>query len=607
MRAYLIGLVTVSLAEGDIDHALRQARILNIIYRDHIKRRQPPVAHVYFQALHHCRQYSRTLREVPKLEPIASHHLNHLVGVAHLYSEQPEIAAAFLSQAIEIHPHSHPDYRMLGRAYLMMGEFSKAASLFKKSAEYAPNTVMSHQNYAARYDINAYRPQEWELRRAGTLMIYDNLGQLAEDYFLLGHFETSFRLYGDMLDFQRRFRRIQPLPSSIRARLERDYAHFDPALPTRILPYEWVTQFGHIGLLDIHARMVRLGMLPPANFVLLAPRDKVVNQQFLALFEKLFVIVRDPSLINDLFPWQRLLGDNFIAFPAPQGGAEPWTRAGARAQIAWTKAKKGALIAINDEQYRRGMAALIRLGVPEGARVVGFHVRESGYYGESDGSMSTHRNASIEDYFAAMRAAVERGTIVIRLGDASMRPLPSMEGVIDYARSDEKSNEMDIFLLANCHFIVGTTSGLTTAALALGTPMLLVNCISNDWQMWSGNTDFILKRVRHMDSGRDIPLAETYRQPMQGWLIDQLLLRRKGYEILPNTPQEIEDAVRYKLDLMEGMERPTHDTLMKRYRDAMQENPMIFGAAHPCLPFLSRHSHLVEKAKQAHPGPNATA
>ena len=88
----------------------------------------------------------------------------------------------------------------------------------------------------------------------------------------------------------------------------------------------------------------------------------------------------------------------------------------------------------------------------------------------------------MEDYFSSVKAITDAGGIVIRLGDKSMKKLPKMEGVIDYAHSPHKSQSMDIFLAANCRFVIGTTSGLTTVCLGFDTPMVLVNCISNDWQ-----------------------------------------------------------------------------------------------------------------------------
>jgi putative glycosyltransferase (TIGR04372 family) len=491
---------------------------------------------------------------------------------------------------------------MLGRAHLLLGNISEAAKWFKRAVALAPSTVMAHHNYAGRYDIHNYKPFDWELRRAGALMVYDNFGQIAEDFFLLGKFEASFRCYQQMLDFQKRWKRRNPLPLDIRKALAAAHSTFDIAKPTRLLPYEWVTQFGHIGLLDSYLKMAKLGMYPDANYVLLAPEDKVVNPHYLAYWDDHFTIVRDRQMVDALFPFQRILGDNFMAYPATGGTAEPWTRAAARAQTRWAEEARAAILEISESDRRIGERALRQFGLPEGAWYVALHVREGGYYGESTGSISAHRNSRIEDYFPAINDIVARGGYVIRLGDKSMRPIPNMPNLIDYALSHLKSPELDIFLCATSRFVIGTTSGLTTACLSFGTPMVLVNCISNDWQLWSGDTDFTVKPVYNLRERRTLSFAETFSMPVQGYLINSQVMRRNGLVTISNTEEEITDAIRFKLDLMDGtIERSTVDAhpLMQRYRTAMQDNPFMFAAARPALPFLERHPELLIREPSA--------
>jgi putative glycosyltransferase (TIGR04372 family) len=243
------------------------------------------------------------------------------------------------------------------------------------------------------------------------------------------------------------------------------------------------------------------------------------------------------------------------------------------------------------ELGRRNLAAL---GIPEDAWYVGLHVREGGYYAEASTGISTHRNASIDDYQGAIDAITSRGGYVIRLGDKSMRPLQPRARVIDYAVSAQKSASMDIFLLATSRFVIGTTSGLTTACLSFGRPMVLVNCISNDWQLWSDQTDFIVKRLKDRRSGRYLSLGETYSQPIQGYLINNIVTNRRGFTIEANTAEEITDAVRYKLDILEGVNaRPTRQhAALAAYWQEMAANTPMFGAAQPVVPFLERHLEL---------------
>jgi putative glycosyltransferase (TIGR04372 family) len=583
--------LSMAMAAGHIGATLTLARIMNLAFRPNIRRRQLPMAFLYFQALFHARQYHRIAIEVPGEEELANHYLNHILGVSYLYLNRPDRAIYYLERAIaqnNLHP---PDWRMLGRAHLLLGDRTEASKCFETAVHLAPNTVMAHQNYAGRYDIPNYVPKPWELLEAGRLLIYDNYGQLAEDMFLLGNFETSFKLYQQMLDCQQAFR--EPIPADLVDRLAALNPAFDRNKPVRLLPYEWVIQFGHIGLLDSYIKMARLGMYPDANYVVLAPENKISNRAYLDYWEQHLTIVHDDDLVDDLFPYQRLIGDNFMAYPGEGGTAEPWTRAAARAQIAWSEQRRDPLLSLTASDMQTGRAALTALGVPAGAWYVGLHVREGSYHGESSGGMSTHRNARIEDYFPAINAITDRGGYVIRLGDNSMQPLPEMPGVVDYALSAQKSPQADIFFCATCRFIIGTTSGLTTAALSFGTPMLLVNCISNDWQLWSGDTDFIVKPVRDIRGKRTLSFAETYVQPVQGYLINALVMRRHGLEAIPNTPEEIESAVVYKIGRLDGRIQSDADPVLGSYREAMAANPMMFGAAHPVLPFLKEHPELL--------------
>jgi putative glycosyltransferase (TIGR04372 family) len=176
---------------------------------------------------------------------------------------------------------------------------------------------------------------------------------------------------------------------------------------------------------------------------------------------------------------------------------------------------------------------------------VALHVREGGFHNDGAGSGRQHRSANVDDYLSAIEHITKRGGYVIRLGDASMTPMAGIPGVFDYAHSGLKSQRMDVFLAAACRLFIGTTSGLTSAVQALGTPTLLVNCTSSDCQFW--NADFIVKSVFDRRRKRYLSLGETYRQPLQAQLIDTEVLDRRGYEIRDNSSEEILASVRVKL------------------------------------------------------------
>jgi hypothetical protein len=124
---------------------------------------------------------------------------------------------------------------------------------------------------------------------------------------------------------------------------------------------------------------------------------------------------------------------------------------------------------------------------------------------------------------------------------------------------------------------------------------VLVNCISNDWQLWIGQTDFISKKVYDLRAQRYLSLAETYRSPIQGYLMNYTVLERNGYSVHPNTEDEIRAAVQYKLDVVLGKRSRCDDSseLMQRYRHTISGNPFIFGAARPVPEFLEMNPFLL--------------
>jgi putative glycosyltransferase (TIGR04372 family) len=329
--------------------------------------------------------------------------------------------------------------------------------------------------------------------------------------------------------------------------------------------------------------------------VLLAPIEKVVNQPLLRLFEKHFCIIRDPLLVDELLPYQRSIGDQFMAFHTSDGSAEPWPHAAARAQVEGSSRKMPALVSLSDAERERGRMLLKEAGLPDDAWYVSLHIREGGFHGDGAGSTREHRSADIESYLSAVAEITGRGGWVVRLGDNSMAAFPPLSKVFDYARSSIKSPEMDVYLLATSRLFIGTTSGLTSAAQIFRRPMLLVNCISNDCQYWTDQTDFIVKLVFDKRRRRYLSLRETYSQPIQSLFIDGAVMHRQGYEVHANSAEEIRAAAAEKLDLLSGVTRGPGDAdpTMVKYREALAENPFMFGAANPSMSFLRSHPELL--------------
>lgn len=582
----------IHLAASRKPSAMRAIRLLNLIFRHEIRTRRGMASSAYFSTLALCSAYDRIVRETPHAETIDSFAINFAAGVAHMYRNSYPVALHFLAAAAA--SGNGDALRRLGCVHLLMGNYPKAAENFQASVDREPRSVMAYQNNAAGYDVSSYRPGQWELEKAGELLIYDNLIQLGESFYHQGRYEDMMRCYQAALNHQDALARKWVIPPALVQRIASGNGNFKPELPVRLLGYEWVTLIGHIGFIDCHLRMAELGVLPRANYVLLAPRNKVVNPAFLAPIASQLTVIEDPTLIDELLPYQRVVGDQFIAVRGDGPLAEAWAHAAARTQVKWAQERRAARVTISQDLLRRGRARLRAAGITSDW-FVALHIREGGYHGDGPGTTRQHRSADVGDYLDAIAEVTSRGGAVIRLGDKSMTPLKGLAGVFDYAHSEIKSAEMDLFVCAEARLFIGTTSGLTSAVQALGTPMLLVNCISNDCQFWHDKTDFTLRPVYDRRAKRYLSLRETYRQPVQALLIDEALLSRHGLEVHANRPQEIAAATAYKLDCLDGKacRSRKHGDLLELYRQAMAENPYNFGAALPVPGFLEKHPELL--------------
>lgn len=442
---------------------------------------------------------------------------------------------------------SAPVCQNLAHVLLAQGREGEAVQLLLRALQIAPDLRMAHQNMAGNYDIASYTLQALDNMLLAEVMLFDAYNVTGQQLVHIGRGDEGVVLYGKALRCQQALSEKAVIPSWVMHVLE-DKHGLDPSQPVRILPYEWVTLIGHIAMLDSYKKLQLLGMSAPGQPVLLAPRHKVANQPYLDLWREHFHIIESPRLVEVLFPYQRRCGDCFNGYLRSDGSAADWTELAAHGQKAWDDAGRGPLIALPERIREAGDAALQTVGLAAGDWFVALHVRSSGFHREGAGSMQLHRNAALEDYVPAVKAITDCGGWVIRLGDSSMVPFPKMEGVIDYPHSNMKTPEMDVYLAATARFFFGTTSGLTNAVISLGTPCLLVNCISNYFQLWNNRTLFTLKPIWYERERRFLSISEMVAEDFRWKVFNINLLAHLGMVPLANTAEEIENAAREMLE-----------------------------------------------------------
>jgi putative glycosyltransferase (TIGR04372 family) len=446
---------------------------------------------------------------------------------------------------------------------------------------------------------------------------HEMLFSLGEVYKVLGRLDRAGEVYaqlcqrfpavlhnlylaGDVRYFQGRLEAASEIYATA-SRLVADHAQHATAAAgladARILAPSHVL-CAHIGeiahKLDLFVKARTLGLIKDFEAIVLAPEKDVANMPLLDCYRAHLTVFTDPEAIEACT--KRLHGcRHYVDYlKVPSGLTLHRELAYGVVQRMWSDRGLKAPIAIPEAVQERGWATLRGLGVPDGAWFAALHVREPGFFYEDvPWNHNRHRNGRVEDYRLAIEAITARGGWVLRMGDPSMKPLPPMPQVVDYALSEVRSKEMDVFGLSQCRFFVGTASGPMNVARAFCVPVLATNYFpAGTWPFSAGDL-FIHKLHRAKDGGRWLSLEEALRPPLLAcW--NPIVYEKHGIEVVDNSPEDIRDATEEMLDLLDGIDTPSQADVMARKRYRFLGDPYGLGFLLPVArSFLAHHPHLL--------------
>lgn len=253
-------------------------------------------------------------------------------------------------------------------------------------------------------------------------------------------------------------------------------------------------------------------------------------------------------------------------------------------------ASRPPLFALSDDDRDHVAHYLKRMGLGDDDWFVCLHARTGGY-SPSDEKFHTYRNVDINSFDKAVASIVARGGWCIRVGDPSMPPYRPNAKVIDYALGADKSPRLDIALLASCRFLLGSSSGMCNLALMFGRPCVVTNNAPAALSYSVGPGDICLPQRVQSGSGEDIPFANILKE--QGAdLRGAQQLAAAGIIHVPNTADEIDEAVQEMLDRFDGVVNYTDDDRRRQaeFRSFFREGHYSYGSiASIGRDFLRRH------------------
>jgi putative glycosyltransferase (TIGR04372 family) len=365
-------------------------------------------------------------------------------------------------------------------------------------------------------------------------------------------------------------------------------------LPYRVLDEIWARHIGDAAILDYVIKLDTLEGRHPQDIILYAPPGGRIGNRFLVqqLAQRLRLVERADDLPFE--PAAVAALHYHYQFPRqPDGSTAFFWELASKTHQRWHKEGRGPLFELPPDVTARGWALLEKAGVPRGAWFVALHVRDLRWRGTTAG-LQAIRNANTASYLPAIDEIIQRGGFVIRMGDADGPPLPPLANMIDYSRSDMRSDWMDIFLLARSRFVLGSASGPIFVPPLYGVPSVLTNWWPPGMRPWHASDIYIPKVPKQAADGTYLTLSETLQEPVSYCHSLRHLAGHAGIVVEDNDPDIIRDAVVEMLTRLDGHASSDADVADVRTRaDRIYQSHGHFGMAKLATRFLRRHGDLI--------------
>ncbi len=139
-----------------------------------------------------------------------------------------------------------------------------------------------------------------------------------------------------------------------------------------------------------------------------------------------------------------------------------------------------AVIQLSAEDREQGRAELSSLTSSDAVKIVCFHVRDAAYLQHSlpgiDTTYHDYRDSNIESMAPAVRHLLDLGYLVVRIGKVSNQHLSFDEpNYLDLTLHTNASSLLETYLIEQCEFFIGTSSGPVGTAALFNKAILEIN------------------------------------------------------------------------------------------------------------------------------------
>ncbi len=349
-------------------------------------------------------------------------------------------------------------------------------------------------------------------------------------------------------------------------------------------------RIGHLALnteLFLRRRQLDRSDLPNVTNIFLLKEGMAANRQLVTMFRRNLFILESRALFLLYVAIDWVLCRTRFTFDLPMKDNENY-------EFRHTDTS----LILTDDEEKRGERHLKEMGVDLLKDwFVCIHSRDRAYLAQQNPratwSYHDYRDSDINDFTKAIRYIIDQGGYVIRMGSVVEKPLIFRhDKLIDYAVTC-RSDFMDIYLIAKCKFLLGTTAGICDVATVMDKPRLSVNHAPPGVMPTGKNNLYIPKKVKSKKNDRYLSLSEVLRR---GWDWVGIDYNELGYEYEDNTPDEILEATKEMLSRLSGtFELSKEDEkLLQEYFNIFKPNNLAYNVKTPIgMQFLKNNPKIV--------------
>ena len=204
-------------------------------------------------------------------------------------------------------------------------------------------------------------------------------------------------------------------------------------------------------------------------------------------------------------------------------------------------------LSFNQEEIETGETALQKMGIKYRDYICVL-VRDSSYKEKfapgRDWAYHSYRDVDVDIYLPALERLANRGYCVLRMGAIVKKKINSSNPeVIDYATNGMRTDFLDIFLSANCHFFISNGSGLDSVAKIFRRPILYTDYLPLEYIRAECSHDLCIpKKLWVREEHRFMTFREILESGV-GRFLQTEQYDKCNLEIVNNTTEETEAAI----------------------------------------------------------------